>query len=97
MPANVKNLKPTRVLVTAVIDRSNSGPKVSGLGGAIMGKNRRKLGVESKPKYIVDREKLISGVKKVVATIVLAAFLWGETRKGVLKRSDFSLSGVRYT
>lgn len=49
MPANVKNLKPTRVLVTAVIDRSNSGPKVSGLGGAIMGKNRRKLGVESKP------------------------------------------------
>lgn len=49
MPANVKNLKPTRVLVTAIIDRSNSGPKVSGLGGAIMGKNRRKLGVESKP------------------------------------------------
>ena len=49
VPANVKNLKPTRVLVTAIIDRSNSGPKVSGLGGAIMGKNRRKLGVESKP------------------------------------------------
>ena len=49
VPANLKNPKPTRVLVTAIIDRSNSGPKVSGLGGAIMGKNRRKLGVESKP------------------------------------------------
>jgi len=49
VPANVKNPKPTRVLVTAIIDRSNSGPKVSGLGGSIMGKNRRKLGVESKP------------------------------------------------